>query len=147
MEEYLGESKYDGNIRRVTLIKKVADMLEMKDGDHLSYWKIGNEIVIRKVKKEIADSPQVYDFIPMGTPLEESTMMIRASMDIAEYYVSTKKEPEGSQLAEVKEKVLSYFPKYLPQEKREEMLRISIELAKNLMSKTKIIVEDGTPED
>ncbi len=147
MEEYLGESKYDGNIRRVTLIKKVADMLEMKDGDRLSYWKIGDEIVIRKVKNEIPEAPQIYDFIPMGTPLEESTMMIRASMDIAEYYVSTKKEPEGAQLAEVKEKALSHFPKSMPQSKREEMLRISIELAKNLMSKTKIIVVGDTDEE
>ena len=32
------------------LIKKVADMLDMHDGGQLSYWKVGNDIVIRKVK-------------------------------------------------------------------------------------------------
>lgn len=147
MEEYLGESKYDGNIRRITLIKKVADMLDMKDGDHISYWKIGNEVVIRKVKNEIPEYPQVYDYIPKGTPFDETTMMIKASMDIAEYYLSTKKEPEGVEMLEVTEKAMSHFPESLPKEKRSEMLKISIELAKNLMSKTKIIAEENGKED
>jgi len=127
----------------VTLIKKVAVMLDMKDGDFLSYWKIGDEIVIRKVVKENPDYAREYDIIPAGTPLEEINMMIRASMDIAQYYSSTKEEPNGVDMLEITEKAMSYFPESFSKEKRGEMLRISIQLAKNLMSKTKIIVDDG----
>jgi|GEM_PF-5594251 len=140
MENYLGESKYDGNIRRVTLIKKVADKLDMHDGDMLSYWEIGDEIVIRKVKQyEFKEAQQVYDYIPEGTPLEEAKMMVEASFDIAEYYVSSKEEPTGVQMIEIAEKASNHFPDTFSKEKRGEMLRISIELAKNIMSKTKVV--------
>ena len=140
MENYLGESKYDGNIRRVTLIKKVADKLDMHDGDMLSYWEIGDEIVIRKVKKhEFKDAPQVYDYIPEGTPFDEAKMMLEASFDIAEYFVSSKEEPTGIQMIEIAEKASRHFPDSFSKEKRRDMLRISIELAKNIMSKTRII--------
>ena len=138
MENYLGESKYDGNIRRVTLIKKVADKLDMHDGDMLSYWEIGDEIVIRKVKKDPTFAPQIYDYIPEGTPFEEAKMMIDASFDIAEHYVSSRDDPSGIELIEIAEKASRHFPDTLSKEKRGEMLRISIELAKNIMSKTKI---------
>lgn len=140
MENYLGESKYDGNIRRVTLIKKVAEKLDMHDGDMLSYWEIGDEIVIRKVKQhDLKDAPQVYDYIPEGTPFEEAKMMLKASFDIAEYFVSTKEEPTGVRMFKIAEKASSHFPDSFSEEKRGDMLRISIELAKNIMSKTKII--------
>ena len=149
MENYLGESKYDGNIRRVTLIKKVADKLDMHDGDMLSYWEIGNEIVIRKVKHDFKDAPQIYDYIPEGTPFEEAKMMLEASFDIAEYYVSSKEEPSGVDMIEIAEKASQHFPETFSKEKRGEMLRISIELAKNIMSKTKIInlIEESDEEN
>lgn len=139
MEEYLGESKYDGNIRRVTLIKKVADMLDMHDGDMISYWQIGNEIVIRKVKYEQKNAPQVYDYIPEGTPFDEAKMMLEASFDIAEYFVSSKEEPTGMQMIEITEKASNHFPDSFSKEKRAEMLKISIELAKSVVSKTKVV--------
>ena len=139
MENYLGESKYDGNIRRVTLIKKVADKLDMHDGDMLSYWEIGNEIVIRKVKHDYADHSKDFDIIPVGTPLDEIKMITAAAFDIAEYFVSTRDEPSGVEMIEITEKASKHFPDSFSKEKRGDMLRMSIELAKNVVSKTSIV--------
>ena len=139
MENYLGESKYDGNIRRVTLIKKVADKLDMHDGDMLSYWEIGNEIVIRKVKHEYTDHSKDFDIIPVGTPLDEIKMITAAAFDIAEYFVSTREEPSGVEMIEITEKASKHFPDSFSKEKRGDMLRMSIELAKNVVSKTSIV--------
>ena len=145
MENYLGESKYDGNIRRVTLIKKVADMLDMHDGDMLSYWEIGNEIVIRKVKHDYTDHSKDFDIIPVGTPLDEIKMITAAAFDIAEYFVSTRDEPSGVEMIEITEKASKHFPDSFSKEKRGDMLRMSIELAKNVVSKTSIV--DLTQEE
>ena len=140
MEVYLGESKYDGNIRRVTLIKKVADKLDMHDGDMLSYWEIGDEVVIRKVKKpDYSDYSNNHDIIPVGTPLEEIKMITAAAFDIADHFVSTKEEPTGVEMIEITEKAAQHFPDTFSKEKRGEMLRLSIELAKNVVSKTHIV--------
>ena len=139
MELYLGETKYDGNIRRVTLIKKVADKLDMHDGDMLSYWEIGDEIVIRKVKHDFTDHTKDYDIIPIGTPLDEIKMITAAAFDIAEYFVSTKDEPSGVEMIEITEKASKHFPDSFPKEKRGEMLRMSIEMAKNVVSKISVV--------
>jgi hypothetical protein len=66
-------------------------------------------------------------------------MMMEASFDIAEYFVSSKEEPTGVQMIEIAEKAASHFPDSFSKEKKGEMLRISIELARNIMSKTRII--------
>ena len=145
MENYLGESKYDGKIRRVTLIKKVADKLDMHDGDMLSYWEIGNEIVIRKVKYDFTDHSKDFDIIPVGTPLDEIKMITAAAFDIAEYFVSTRDEPSGVEMIEITEKASKHFPDSFSKEKRGDMLRMSIELAKNVVSKTSIV--DLTQEE
>ena len=145
MENYLGESKYDGKIRRVTLIKKVADKLDMHDGDMLSYWEIGNEIVIRKVKKDSTDYSKDFDIIPVGTPLEEIKMISAAAFDIADYFVSTRNEPSGVEMIEITEKASRHFPVSFSKEKRGDMLKMSIELAKNVVSKTSVI--DPTHEE
>lgn len=145
MENYLGESKYDGKIRRVTLIKKVADKLDMHDGDMLSYWEIGNEIVIRKVKHDYTDHSKDFDIIPEGTPLDEIKMITAAAFDIAEYFVSTRDEPSGVEMIEITEKASKHFPDTFSKEKRGDMLRMSIELAKNVVSKTSIV--DLTQEE
>jgi hypothetical protein len=145
MENYLGESKYDGKIRRVTLIKKVADKLDMHDGDMLSYWEIGNEIVIRKVKKDSTDYSKDFDIIPVGTPLEEIKMISAAAFDIADYFVSTRNEPSGVEMIEITEKASRHFPDSFSKEKRGDMLKMSIELAKNVVSKTSVI--DPTHEE
>lgn len=137
MEEKLGESKYDGKIRRVTLIKKVADYLDMKDGDIVSYWKIGNDIVIKKEATGVQSSPQITDYIPEGTPMEEIKMIMNASMDIADYFVSSKKQPTAIEMFEISEKVASHFPDEYSKEKKAEMMKISVAVAKNVMSKTK----------
>lgn len=139
MEELLGQTKYDGNIRRVTLLKKVADMLDMHDGDMLAYWKIGNDVVIRKVKHDFTDHSKDYDIIPVGTPLEEIKMITAAAFDIADYFVSTRDEPSGVEMIEITEKAAKHFPDSFSKEKRGEMLRMSIELAKNVISKTSIV--------
>lgn len=139
MENYLGESKYDGNIRRVTLIKKVADKLDMHDGDMLSYWEIGNEIVIRKVKQDLTDHSKDFDIIPVGTPLDEIKMITAAAFDIADYFVSTRDEPSGVEMIEIAEKASKHFPDSFTKEKRGDMLKISIDLAKNVVSKTSIV--------
>ena len=145
MENYLGESKYDGKIRRVTLIKKVADKLDMHDGDMLSYWEIGNEVVIRKVKQDFTDHSKDFEIIPVGTPLEEIKMITAAAFDIAEYFVSTREEPSGVEMIEITEKASKHFPDSFSKEKRGDMLRMSIELAKNVVSKTSIV--DLTQEE
>jgi len=48
--EEIGSSKYDSKIRRITLVKKVADILDMKDGDSIVYIKDVDtgEIIIRR---------------------------------------------------------------------------------------------------
>ncbi len=145
MEELLGQTKYDGNIRRVTLLKKVADMLDMHDGDLLAYWKIGNDVVIRKVKYDYADHSKDFEIIPVGTPLEEIKMITAAAFDIADYFVSTKDEPSGVEMIEITDKAAKHFPDSFSKEKRGEMLRMSIELAKNVVSKTSIV--DLTEDD
>jgi len=145
MENYLGESKYDGKIRRVTLIKKVADKLDMHDGDMLSYWEIGNEVVIRKVKNDFTDHSKDFEIIPVGTPLDEIKMITAAAFDIAEYFVSTREEPSGVEMIEITEKASKHFPDSFSKEKRGDMLRMSIELAKNVVSKTSIV--DLTQEE
>ena len=147
-EMYLGKSKYDGNIRRVTLIKAVADKLEMRDGDILTYWEIGNDIVIRKEKRDPKDAPQMMDFIPDGTPLEEVQMIMKAAFDIADYFNSNRSEPTGVEMIEIAEKASANFPEDYSKEKKGEMLQISINLAKNLISKTRIVpMADDKPEE
>lgn len=47
-ETLLGSSKYDGKIRRITLIKNVADRLNMHDGDEIQYYYNGEDVIIRK---------------------------------------------------------------------------------------------------
>jgi len=47
-ETLLGSTKYDGKIRRITLIKTVADLLKMQDGDEVYYYYDGKDVIIRK---------------------------------------------------------------------------------------------------
>ena len=138
-ETYLGKSKYDGRIRRVTLIKKVAEMLDMHDGDILTYWEIGHEVVIRKEVHETEEGLQVSDIIPVGTPYEEVKMMLEAAFEIGDYYNANRSEPTGVEMIEITEKAARHFPDTFSKEKRGEMLRMSIELAKNIISRTRII--------
>ncbi len=138
-EVYLGKSKYDGRIRRVTLIKKVADILDMHDGDVLTYWEIGQEVVIRKEIHDVSESPQISDFIPEGTPYEEFKMIMEAALEIGDYYNTNRVEPTGVEMIEITEKASRHYPESFSKEKRGEMLRMSIALAKNIVSKTRII--------
>jgi len=48
MEKFLGRSKYDGKIRRITLLKEVSDLLDMEDGDYVYYFEKDGEIILRK---------------------------------------------------------------------------------------------------
>jgi hypothetical protein len=54
-ERYLGTTKYDSKVRRITLLKRIAEMLDVKEGDHIEYYQIDNEIIIRKQEKITAD--------------------------------------------------------------------------------------------
>ena len=46
-EEYIGSSKFD-KLRRVSIIKPVAEKMGLKEGDEVNFYSIGSEIVIRK---------------------------------------------------------------------------------------------------
>lgn len=73
-------------------------------------------------------------------------MMIDAPFEIVEYYASSKDEPSGVEMIEISERASRHFPEDYYKEMRGEMLRICIELAKNTMSKTKV-VGLGTNDD
>lgn len=137
VEEFIGESKYDGRIRRVTLIKKVAEMLEMEDGDVLGYWKIDGEIVIRKYKRNTY--PKLYTFFPQECSIEESKMIISAAFDISDYFRNKTTEPTGSEWVEITSKALSHFPEEYSKEKKDILLNSSIVFAKEYSSRTRII--------
>ena len=66
-------------------------------------------------------------------------MMLEAAFEIGDYYNSNKSEPTGIEMIEITEKAVRHFPDSFPKEKRGEMLRMSIELAKNIISRTRII--------
>lgn len=46
-EEYIGSSKFD-KLRRVSVIKPVADKMGLREGDEVSFYSRGSEIIIRK---------------------------------------------------------------------------------------------------
>ena len=54
-DEYLGSSKFD-KLRRVSIIKPVATLLGLKNGDEVSFYKCGTSIVIRK--RQTVDTSQ-----------------------------------------------------------------------------------------
>ncbi|MCL2607564.1 MAG: hypothetical protein FWD92_03275 [Methanomassiliicoccaceae archaeon] len=47
----IGKSKFDGN-RRVSLIKKLADLMDLIDGDEVQYYIEDGEVIVRKKTKE-----------------------------------------------------------------------------------------------
>ena len=46
----VGKSKFDKN-GRVSLIKEIAELLDLMEGDYINYYVEGREVVIRKVTK------------------------------------------------------------------------------------------------
>ena len=46
-EQYIGSSKFD-KLRRIIVIKPVADRMGLKDGDEVSFYSKGTEIILRK---------------------------------------------------------------------------------------------------
>ena len=46
-EEYMGSSKFD-KLRRISVIKPVSDKMGLRDGDEVSFYLRGSEIIIRK---------------------------------------------------------------------------------------------------
>lgn len=105
-EEKLGSSKYDGNIRRITLIKKVADMLDMSDGDRIDYFRIGDEIVIRKSSVITIDIDGIFD---KNVSMKHKEMLSEAwGMLISEYY--RKEETARPSYEDVVTKITSNFP-------------------------------------
>ena len=47
-ERYLGTTKYDTKLGRITLLKRIAEKMNMRDGGFIEFYEIDNEIVIRK---------------------------------------------------------------------------------------------------
>jgi len=134
MEEYYGSSKYDGRIRRVTLVKRVSDYLGMEDGDTLVYYKIGNEILIRKDKPK--EAKQLQDIIPEGTPFEDSKAMIHAAYAIAKHFTLRSDDgPSGEEMIAIAGEAMAYYPEGYSNEKKSEMLKISIEISKEVVVK------------
>ena len=62
-----------------------------------------------------------------------------AAFEIGDYYNANRSEPTGVEMIEITEKAARHFPDTFSKEKRGEMLRMSIELAKNIISRTRII--------
>ena len=48
---YLGKSKMD-KTKRISLIKEVADLFDMEDGDHIYFHAINGKIIITKATKK-----------------------------------------------------------------------------------------------
>ena len=46
----IGKSKFDGN-RRVSLIKTLADLMDLIDGDYVEYHIVDGELIVRKMTK------------------------------------------------------------------------------------------------
>jgi hypothetical protein len=59
-ETLLGSTKYDGKIRRITLIKTVADKLNMHDGDEIEYYYNGTDVIIRKGRTSEINLPALF---------------------------------------------------------------------------------------
>ena len=45
---HLGCTKYDTRNRRITLLKRISEKMDMKEGDFIEFYEIDNEIIIRK---------------------------------------------------------------------------------------------------
>jgi len=135
MEEYYGSSKYDGRIRRVTLVKRVSDYLGMEDGDTVVYYKIGNEMVIRKLQ-QTREIRQIEDIIPQGTPFEDAKAMINAAYAISKHYtLRDDNGPSGEEMIAIAAEAMAHYPEEYSNEKKAEMLKISIEISKDFVVK------------
>jgi len=49
----IGKSKFDGN-RRVSIIKELADLMDLIDGDHVEYHIEDGEVIVRKLTTKYA---------------------------------------------------------------------------------------------
>jgi bifunctional DNA-binding transcriptional regulator/antitoxin component of YhaV-PrlF toxin-antitoxin module len=105
--DYLGSSKYDGKIRRITLIKKVADMLNMEDGDTILYLKKDGDIIIRRESKDTEWIPMFENISPKSAKavitslqkmmelLDERAVDKKVSLDIEEIEAIMTKATKG----------------------------------------------------
>ena len=55
MDACIGKSLVSRKQNKVYIPKKVMDMLKVKDGEYLGFFKIGEDIVIRKMELVIAE--------------------------------------------------------------------------------------------
>ncbi len=58
--KYIGSSKFD-KLRRVSVIKPVAEILKLKDGDEVSFYQLDDEIIIRKRVTQDEDKNELID--------------------------------------------------------------------------------------
>lgn len=137
MEEYLGSSKYDGKIRRITLIKKVSDQMKMNDGDIVDYYKVGNDIIIRKSQPR--EIKQIQDLIPKGTSFEDSKAIIEAAFAISKHFVLRGDyEPNGEEMVTIAAEAMNHYPQEYSNERKGEMLDLSVKVAKEIVTKIRV---------
>ena len=130
MEEYLGSTKYDGKIRRITLIKRVSDKMDMKDGDFINFYKIGNDIVIRKQESEKRE-PLLHTIIPKETSKNDRDAIWNAGMKIQKEF-EFRKTPDNMEMLRIIKKAFESYPEEYTDEKKMELFELSVKVAKSL---------------
>lgn len=139
MEKYLGKSKYDGKIRRITLLKSISERLGMEDGDYITYFEIDGEIVIRKEHKSWEENFPLKKMIPKYFTMEDQRTLFDMAFAIAEYYVDNH-TPTEAEMFEITEILISLLPKDCNKEKKSDFLKSAVDLARNMFSKTTVLI-------
>jgi len=120
-ETLLGATKYDGKIRRITLLKTVADKLNMRDGDEIEYYFNGEDIIIRKGRQQELDLSALFRTMPEDR-LRVITGQFCSTNDISGY----GKDIDWSKVP--KNKLEDEFMRATDSMSREERLRLANKL-------------------
>jgi len=146
MEEYLGTTKYDAKIRRITLKKMIAEYMDMREGDFIDYYKVGEDIIIRKRPREYKDATDINSIIPIGTDLEDVKLILDAADIISKHYMLGQ-QPDNIEMIKIVAEVMQTYPVGYSEEKKLEMLDMSIRAAKELFSKTSLVIVGKSKRD
>lgn len=144
MERYLGTTKYDAKIRRITLKKEIAEYMGMEEGDYVDYFRIGEDIVIRKRPKDHKNATDINTIVPPGTKSEDVNLIMNAAQKISGHY-KMGQQPDNMEMIKIVAEVMQTFPPEYPEDRKLEMLDMSIRVAKELFSKVRITIM-GNPE-
>lgn len=146
VEKYLGKSKYDGKIRRITLLKSISERLGMEDGDYITYYEVDGEIVIRKEHKTWEENFPLNKMIPKYFTMDDQRILFDMAFAIAGYYVDNH-TPSDTEMFEITETLISLLPKNCNKEKKSDFLKSAVDLAKNMFSKTVVCVHNPTGDN